>query len=72
MPPLNGRELPWYSTYRSPVPTVIGRDARRIEDIWQFFCWKARTGSRGPVTVHFPAVDMALWDIKAKAANMPL
>jgi mannonate dehydratase len=70
---LNGRELAVASYLDDHViPCLIGRDARRIEDTWQYF-YKGAYWRRGPVTMSaIAAVDTALWDIKAKAANMPL
>src|SRR5271168_4565889 len=70
---LNGRELAVASYLSDHVlPLLIGRDARRIEDIWQYF-HKGAYWRRGPVTMSaIAAVDTALWDIKAKAAGMPL
>lgn len=70
---LNGRELAVASYLdEHVVPGLIGRDARRIEDTWQYF-YKGAYWRRGPVTMSaIAAVDTALWDIKAKAANMPL
>ncbi len=67
---LNGRELSVASYLQDHLcPQLIGRDAHRIEDIWQFF-YKGAYWRRGPVTMSaISAVDMALWDIKAKAAN---
>ena len=54
------------------VPLLIGRDAREIEDIWQYF-YKGAYWRRGPVTMSaIAAVDTALWDIKAKSLNVPL
>ncbi len=70
---LNGRELAVASYLKDHVvPCLIGRDARRIEDIWQYL-YKGAYWRRGPVTMTaIAAVDTALWDIKAKAAGMPL
>ncbi|MBM0108106.1 D-galactonate dehydratase family protein [Steroidobacter sp. S1-65] len=70
---LNGRELAVASYLNDHVvPCLIGRDARQIEDIWQFF-YKGAYWRRGPITMTaIAAVDVALWDIKAKNANMPL
>src|SRR5215831_12043011 len=70
---LNGRELA-VASYLSDhvVPLLIARDARRIEDIWQYL-YKGAYWRRGPVTMTaIAAVDTALWDIKAKALNVPL
>lgn len=70
---LNGRELSVASYLTDHVlPLLIGRDARRIEDIWQYF-YKGAYWRRGPVTMSaIAAVDTALWDIKAKSLNAPL
>ncbi len=70
---LNGRELSVVSYLQDHIiPSLIGRDAHQIEDIWQFF-YRGAYWRRGPVTMSaIAAVDTALWDIKAKAANMPL
>jgi mannonate dehydratase len=70
---LNGRELA-VATYLQEhvVPWLIGRDAHQIEDIWQFL-YRGAYWRRGPVTMSaIAAVDVALWDIKAKLAGMPL
>ena len=70
---LNGRELSVVSYLNDHViPCLIGRDAHQIEDIWQYL-YRGAYWRRGPVTMSaIAAVDTALWDIKAKAANMPL
>jgi mannonate dehydratase len=70
---LNGRELA-VASYLSDhvVPLLIGRDARRIEDTWQYL-YKGGYWRRGPVTMSaIAAVDTALWDIQGKAANLPV
>ena len=70
---LNGRELSVASYLEDHViPCLIGRDPRQIEDIWQYL-YRGAYWRRGPVTMSaIAAVDTALWDIKAKMANMPL
>ena len=70
---LNGRELA-VAAYLAEhvIPCLIGRDASRIEETWQYL-YRGAYWRRGPVTMSaIGAVDVALWDIKAKAAGMPL
>src|SRR5712664_504688 len=70
---LNGRELAVASYLADHVvPLLIGRDARRIEDIWQFL-YKGAYWRRGPVTMAaIGALDTALWDILGKGLNTPI
>ena len=70
---LNGRELAVASYLNDHViPCLIGRDAHRIEDLWQYL-YRGAYWRRGPVTMSaIAAVDTALWDLKAKAAGLPL
>lgn len=70
---LNGREKA-VATYLEAycIPALIGKDPRNIEDIWHYF-YKGVYWKRGAVTMSaLSAIDMALWDIKAKALNTPL
>ena len=70
---LNGRELAVASYLNDHlVPCLIGRDAARIEDMWQYL-YRGAYWRRGPVTMTaIAAVDVALWDIKGKALNTPV
>ncbi|MCK2145051.1 D-mannonate dehydratase ManD [Streptomyces albidoflavus] len=70
---LNGRELAVASYLSDHVaPLLAGLDPHRIEDTWQYL-YRGAYWRRGPVTMAaVAAVDVALWDIKAQAAGLPL
>ena len=70
---LNGREKA-VVTYLEEycVPALIGKDPRNTEDIWHYF-YKGVYWKRGAVTMTaVSAIDLALWDIKAKTLDTPL
>ncbi len=55
------------------TPLLIEADASRIEDLWQKMWWHLHyVGRGGPASFAISAVDIALWDLKAKRAEQPL
>ena len=70
---LNGRELAVSAYLTEHVcPLLLGRDANRINDTWQYL-YRGAYWRRGPVTMTaIGAVDIALWDIQGKALGRPV
>ncbi|MCC6179753.1 MAG: mandelate racemase/muconate lactonizing enzyme family protein [Chloroflexi bacterium] len=55
------------------LPIVQGKDPRKAIRLWdEMFYGTSRTGSKGLQTSAIGAIDIACWDIAAKAAGMPL
>ena len=52
---------------------VAGEEADRIEHLWEKLWWALHYGGRGgPTILAQSAFDIALWDLKAKRAGLPL
>ena len=52
---------------------AAGADAELIEALWTRIWWATHYGGRGgPVVLALSAFDMALWDLKARRAKLPL
>ena len=56
------------------LPEIMdGEEADEIERLWQKAWWALHYGGRGgPTVLAISAFDMALWDLKAKRAGLPL
>jgi L-alanine-DL-glutamate epimerase-like enolase superfamily enzyme len=51
---------------------IIGRDPLMTEAIWSDLWSPKMSGRRGNETRALSSIDLALWDLKAKAAGLPL
>ena len=57
---------------RELAPLLAGQDPRRIEFLWKRMWWALHYVGRGGVaSFAMSAVDVALWDLKAKLAGEP-
>lgn len=63
-----------HALLRGDIPElVVGRDADLVADLWSHVHRELHYGGRGgPTTLAMSALDIALWDLKAKRANLPL
>jgi L-alanine-DL-glutamate epimerase-like enolase superfamily enzyme len=54
-------------------PLVVGQDAERIEAVWQRLWWGSHfVGRGGLAALAIAAVDIALWDLRARRQGLPL
>lgn len=58
---------------RDLTPRLAGEAAENIEALWQRMWWTLHYGGRGGQSASaISCVDIALWDLKAKRAGLPL
>src|SRR4051812_11037843 len=58
---------------RELTELMAGEEADPIERLWQKAWWALHYGGRGgPTVLALSAFDMALWDLKARRAGLPL
>src|SRR5262245_57444922 len=54
-------------------PLVVGQDPERIEAVWQRMWWGSHYVGRGGLAAFaISAVDIALWDLRARRRSLPL
>lgn len=53
-------------------PLILGREAGEIQELWSLINQNAYWRNGPVVNVALGGVDLALWDIKGKMANMPV
>src|SRR5919108_3136434 len=55
------------------APEILGEDPSDIQRIWTKLVWAgASVGRSGLATQAIAAIDIALWDLKARRAGLPL
>lgn len=69
---LTWKELAIAEAVNHLAPMVIGEDPMRTEHIWQVMLRGAFFPGGKVVCSAMSAIDIALWDIKGKALNMPI
>jgi len=58
---------------RTLAPAIIGDDANDIEKIWKKLLFLTHATTVGAITaIAMAAIDTALWDLKARRANLPV
>jgi L-alanine-DL-glutamate epimerase-like enolase superfamily enzyme len=62
-----------YAHAREIAPALLGEDPNDIARLWDKLVWAgASVGRSGLATQAIAAFDIALWDLKARRANLPL
>jgi L-alanine-DL-glutamate epimerase-like enolase superfamily enzyme len=62
----------WRSTIAHLTPQLIGEDPINTERLWAKMWVPKLIGRRGLTTRAISSIDIGLWDLRAKVANMPL
>jgi L-alanine-DL-glutamate epimerase-like enolase superfamily enzyme len=62
-----------YAHAKEIAPAQLGEDPNDIARLWDKLCWAgASVGRSGLATQAIAAFDIALWDLKARRARLPL
>ena len=62
-----------YAHAREIAPELIGEDPSDIGRLWEKLAWAGASVGRGGLAVQaIAALDVALWDLKARRAGLPL
>ena len=69
---ITGRELAVVGAIDHFKPLLIGQDPARIEHIWQRLFRGGFFPAQRILTAAISAIDIALWDIKGKALDVPI
>ncbi len=69
---ITSRELASMALIEHLKPILIGQDPFRIEHIWQTLWRGGFFPAEGILSATISAIDIALWDIKGKALNVPI
>ena len=62
----------WRAAVKVMAPALIGEDPIDVERLWTKLWVPKTVGRRGVTTGAVSAIDIALWDIRAKVAGLPL
>jgi len=69
---ITGRELAVMGAIKHFKPLLIGQDPMRTEHIWQLLTRGGFFPAQRILMAAISAIDIALWDIKGKALNVPI
>jgi L-alanine-DL-glutamate epimerase-like enolase superfamily enzyme len=69
---LTGRELAVIGAIEHFEPLLVGENPFRIEHLWQLLFRGGFFPARHAISAAISAVDIALWDIKGKALDVPV
>jgi L-alanine-DL-glutamate epimerase-like enolase superfamily enzyme len=69
---ITGQELATVGAVERFKAVLVGQDPGRIEHIWQQMYRGGFFPGTGVVSAALSAIDIALWDIKGKALNVPV